>query len=146
MRKLKDPVIIEEMYKILPEESRGREAINPEWFQWYLNPHGSNASSWPYAILCEETSGKLSWHIGCSDYVYDYWVVEEGFYLDDRISRRRDKKLRILEMLSRSINMDKGFMHYTSKEDGSAVHDYFILKPDYLEERIKYLVSKESVV
>jgi len=103
---------IEQMYSMLPANSLGRLANNPEWFKWFLNPWPYDPMEWPYVMLCKDTqSSSMTWHVVCSDWDYIAFLRSgpKGF-VDDRISKKRGKPLESLEIIQR-IRSDK-YQHW----------------------------------
>ncbi|MCX5657583.1 MAG: hypothetical protein NTZ48_05090, partial [Candidatus Omnitrophica bacterium] len=110
---------LEAIYRILPEGSRGREADNPGWFNFFCNPeqYMFNRDAWPYAVLCEDMeTGRLTWHIFCSD--WDLAASTFNFTLSDFVSMKasliRTRLLKAIEIIWRRNEKGKEYYEHHS--------------------------------
>ena len=84
---------IEEIYKDLPLESRGRLADNPWKFRNYFGYSFEMRENWPFLLLCVDVKGIFTWRMGCDNYVDEsQWMkdwqrgrLEEALSDDDRL-------------------------------------------------------------
>jgi hypothetical protein len=111
---------------ILPQGSRGREANNPGWFRFFLEPGGYNWESWPYAILCIDIeTDEITWHIACNDWPLK--VLTFNFtstsWVNTKNSVVRGKPLRSIEIIWRRYDSKRECCYYE--------HHFFPITDEY---------------
>jgi len=91
---------------ILPENSQGHMADNPDIFDMWSTGDGIAPAEWPYLMLCkDQTNGRLTWHMLCNEQNIPRLItMEMKALIDDHISNERDRDLVGIELLCRRGN------------------------------------------
>ena len=121
---------IDEMYNIVPEGSRGREADNPEKFKYYLDNFERGHFAWPYAVLCEDADdASVTWHIYCDAWMFFPSLYHEttGLFppssyllVDEQISFERKRELMAIEVFYRYGDSGGPQHFFVKREDSDA--------------------------
>jgi len=96
---------ISEMYKRLPQSSKGVNADNPKRFlSFWEGKFVGGADIWPYLLLCKDRkNGNLTWHMLCDEAsmgsLSDEKERKECW--EPRIASMRNRPLEIIEIYSR---------------------------------------------
>lgn len=93
-------------YSVLPEESEGIDADNPDVFVEWLNPTCLNPPDWPYVMLCRDLDNdSLTWHMLCDEYNIPR-IIQSGLksQIDAFMKGERKRNLRGVELVCRYNN------------------------------------------
>ncbi|PIN77004.1 hypothetical protein COV15_03440 [Candidatus Woesearchaeota archaeon CG10_big_fil_rev_8_21_14_0_10_34_12] len=114
---------------LLPKDSRGPYADNPERFRHWFDGDGINIWQWPQIILAQDLEGRdsFTWHWVCDDYDYMVWLGKDGpSFINERISRRRKRNLKSIEIISRT-KVPSEFKHYFLEGEKFNPEDYSLI-------------------
>lgn len=88
---------------VLPENSKGKLADNPDILETWFTGDVIDPDSWPYLMLCrDQNNGAFTWHMLCDEYnIVDF--IERGMkaLVDNFMSSERKRKLIGIELLCR---------------------------------------------